>query len=169
MIEKVTTAGYHAPKVRAFLAAIRKVPSVGRAAKSADISPGMHYRRYNVDPVYTAAFNAAWEIGVGACEDAAMENAMIGYEEPVVYQGQLQYTESRDEDGEIVLGKNGKPRMVPLTILRPNAQLHMFVLKGAKPEKYRERQQIEATVKSDVKFSGTFEDLLILYKQTIVE
>jgi hypothetical protein len=139
-MKQVTDADHKASKVRAFLAAIEVCPSITRAAKAAGIQRGVHYRRYKEDPVYKAAFDEAWERGVQALEDDAAEKAMIGYEEPVVYQGALCYTPIL-KDGQVARGEDGKPLMKPLTIRRPNPSLLMFLLRGAKPEKFRERYE----------------------------
>lgn len=133
MSEKVTKAGFHAPKVRAFLAAIRVMPHIGRAAKAAGIRPGMHYRRIKTDLVYKAAFDEAWEIGIGAVEDDAVERAVIGYKEPLVYQGRFSYAKYT---------KKGVGIGEPLYILRPNPTMHLAVLRAAKPEKWSHRHEV---------------------------
>lgn len=103
-----------APKTRAFLAAIAKMPNVSWAAKAAKIRRELHYRRLKTDPAYEAAFEEAWAMGCGYLEDLAMTRAVDGVEEPVFWQG--------EECG---------------TITR---YYHMeFLLRGAMPEKYRER------------------------------
>lgn len=153
MKAKVTDAGNHAPRVSAFLAAIRAMPHITRAAKAAGIRREMHYRRYKSDAAYTAAFDEAWQIGVGAVEDLAMEIAMEGWEEPVVFQGQISLREDP---------RTGK--IVPVTIRKRDHGMVQFVLRGALPTKYRERFQVKATI-NDKRFAGTLEELLELYKK----
>lgn len=158
MSEQVTEAGHHASKVRAFLAAIRTCPSITRAARSADIRPGMHYRRMKTDAVYKAAFEEAWASGVQALEDFAMERAQLGWEEPVIFQGELQYPLVRGKDGKMGRSKT------PLTIRKHSDSMTQFMLRGAKPEKYRERHQHNVDV-TDKRFSGPLEQLLATYRK----
>ena len=164
---RVTDANHKASKVRAFLAAIEVCPSITRAAKAAGIRRELHYRRYKNDASYKAAFDEAWAWGIQALEDDATEKAMIGYQEPVIYQGALAMTPMRDRDGNLLTDANGEPRMKPLTVFRPNPALHMFMLRGAKPEKYRERFRHEMTGTVGLRFQGSFEELLALYKATL--
>jgi DNA-binding CsgD family transcriptional regulator len=159
----IHTATKKAPKLHAFLAAIAAVPSVTRAAQAAGIHRSFHYSRYESDPVYKAAFDRAWEMGIAACEDDAVEKAMIGYDEPVIYQGQLQYEVVRDEKGEVVMNGD-KPAFRPLIIRRPNPGLQQFILRGAKPEKYRERYQHDVRGAVGLKFAGSLEELLATYR-----
>jgi hypothetical protein len=64
---------------------------------------------------------------------------MRGWEEPVIYQGGLCYA----------MGKDGKPSKEPLTTRKYSENLLMFILKGGRPEKYREY------FKGELKHSGS--------------
>jgi len=105
------------PKVRAFLSAIAQLPNVSWAARAAGIRRELHYRRLKVDPVYKAAFESAWRMGCEELEGRAMARAIEGVDEPVFYQG--------DECGHVTRYYHTE-----------------FLLRGAMPEKYRERQEI---------------------------
>jgi len=164
MPKKVTKAGKAAPKTHAFLAAIRVCPSITRAAKAAGIRRECHSRRLKRDPVYKAAFQEAWDVGIQSLEDQAVEYGQIGYEEPVIWQGQLQFQAVRDKHDKLVLDEKGNPKLIPLTVRKPNPTLHMFMLRGAKPEKYRERHQHKVEV-DGLKFAGSMAELLSLYQQ----
>jgi hypothetical protein len=65
-----------------------------------------------------------------------VRRAHIGVEEPLVYQGEFTY--ERDAKGRRKLKK-------PLFIRKYSDALMMFLLKGFKPEKYRERGSVELT------------------------
>lgn len=122
-----------APKLHAFLASIREFPHIGRAAKAAGIARSTHYRRYDTDPVYAKEFDAAWRWGVGVLRDEAIRRALLGYEEPVIYKGQFQYTK----------GKNGKPDRI-ITVTKYPERLTMAVLRGELSDVYN-RQRVELT------------------------
>jgi hypothetical protein len=140
------------PKTRAFLAAIRQVPSITRAAKAAGISRELHPHRlkqqYSDDPEkrayalrYKAAFEEAWEVGCNSLESTAIERCMLGVDEPVFYQG--------EECGYVTRYYHTE-----------------FLLRGAKPEKYRERIEHKVEPGEGMKkFAGTMEELLGVYRE----
>lgn len=115
-----------APRLHAFLAAIREFPHIARAAKAAGISRSTHYNRYDRDENYRKLFDQAWRWGVGVLRDEAIRRALLGYEEPVIYQGQYQY--------------DAKKRIV--TVTKYPERLTMAVLRGELSDVYN-RQRVE--------------------------
>jgi hypothetical protein len=100
-----------------FLAAFRKCGNITAAAEKAGLADRrQHYRWLKSDARYAAAFAEAEEEAVDALELEARRRAQIGWDEPV-YHG-------------------GKPVG---SIRRYSDSLLMFLLKAARPEKYRER------------------------------
>ena len=85
----------------------------------AGIDRGTHYDWLQKDPEYRAQFERAQEVAIQALEDEAVRRAYEGVERPV-YQG-----------GE----KVGVIREYSDTLL-------IFLLKGARPQKYRERYDV---------------------------
>ena len=120
LLDKLTN-----PKQRAFLAAYMRVANVSRAAELAEIDRTSHYVWKQEDEEYRAAFEAAKELACEALEDEAIRRARDGVEEQVWFQG-------------AVCG----------TVRKYSDTLLIFLLKGAKPEKYRDN------VKSDVSLSA---------------
>ena len=99
-----------------FLAAFAETATITAAAEVADVGRRTHYD-WMADPEYAARFADAEQEAVDALEAEARRRAVVGVEEPVGwYQG---------VPGEYV-------RKYSDTLL-------IFLLKGAKPEKYRER------------------------------
>ena len=109
-------------RTRAFLAAYLETGSITRAAEAAGIQRQQHYRRLKEDPQYAAAFEEAREQFGDALEEEAIRRAREGVEEPVYYQGVVCGGIQRYSDG-----------------------LMQFLLRGVKPEKYRERKEIQHT------------------------
>lgn len=103
-------------KARAFLAAYRRTCNLTASAAAAGIGVRQHYRWLERYPKYAAAFERAQLVAADYLESCAIERATIGWEEPVFYQG--------DECGRV---------------RRFDGGLMQFLLRGAKPEKYRER------------------------------
>lgn len=112
------------PKKRAFLSAYAHLGAITRAARAAKIDRGSHLNWKREDPLYAQAFERAEEMAVESLEDAAVQRARYGMDRPVFHKGKV----------------CGYVREYSDTLL-------IFLLKGAKPLKYRERLNIEHTGK----------------------
>ena len=104
-------------KKRAFLAAYAEVGTITRAAEIAGVERKSHYLWMAKDPAYVEAFAAAGEQAGDRLEQEARRRAIEGVTEPVWYRGQ----------------KVGEVQKYSDTLL-------IFLLKGAKPEKYAEKR-----------------------------
>lgn len=122
-------------KQGAFLAAFKITASITRAAAAAKIDRVLHYRWLAEDEEYTEAFRQAREEAAQALEDEAIRRAHEGWEEPVIYHGELCY--QRDS--------RGRTRKRVLTVRKYSDQLLLATLKAWLPEKYRERVTAEHT------------------------
>lgn len=112
------------PKKRAFLAAFAHLGSVTRAARAAKIDRTSHFLWKRDDSDYARAFEDAQAISADVLEDAAVGRARDGIDKPVFHQGKI----------------CGYIREYSDTLL-------IFLLKGAKPEKFRDKSSIEHTGK----------------------
>jgi len=99
-----------------FLAAYREVGIITKAAEVAGISRRTHYKWLEADKDYAKQFSEATEDAADAMESEAWRRAMQGTEKPVFYKGKQ--CGSIQEFSDVLL---------------------IFMLKGARPEKYRER------------------------------
>lgn len=111
------------PKKRAFIAAYAECGTVTRAAEIAGIDRTMHYDYLKSDPDYAKACEAAYEQAGERLEQEARRRAVEGVKKPVFYQGK--------ECG---------------VVNEYSDTLLIFLLKGAKPEKYKERISNEVSV-----------------------
>lgn len=109
-------------KRRLFLQAIAQLPRIGRACRIAGITPATswNWRHDETDVAFQEAFEVAWKLGIERAESELWRRGVEGYESPVYHQGRLVGTE-REYDTTAAI----------------------FMLKGAKPETYRENQRIE--------------------------
>lgn len=103
---------------RAFLAAYAHTGRVTRAAKSAQVNWRNHYYWMKSDPDYVEAFAEAKTMAGDFLEDEAIRRAVEGIQKPVFHQGV--HVDNVTEYSDTLL---------------------IFTLKGAKPEKYRERYE----------------------------
>ena len=98
---------------------------MSRACEAVDISRFTAYAWRDNDQNFAAEWERAKEAGVDALEDEARRRAFEGTAKPVFHQG-------------IQCG----------TIQEYSDTLTIFLLKGARPEKYRERTSTELTGKN---------------------
>lgn len=163
------------PKQKSFLAAFRQTASVTRAAQCVGIDRALHYRWLQEELGYSKAFQKATEdaaeiqeqratANAQALEDVALERAINGWLEPVIYHGELCFQR----------GPKGGLTKKPLTARKFDNTLTLAMLRAHMPEKYRERLSAELTGRNGgpietKRFEGTFEELLGLYRQTIAE
>lgn len=103
-------------KKRAVLAALALTGNVSEACRCAKVDRGTHYDWQKQDEAYAAAARDALEMAADSMELEARRRAVDGVLEPVYYGGK----------------KVGKIRRYSDTLL-------IFLLKAARPEKFRER------------------------------
>ncbi len=111
----------------AFLTAFRESCTVTQAAKQAGIARRTHYNWLKADPSYQAQFEDLEEEVTETHEREAMRRASEGTLKPVFYQGKT--------CGEI--------REFSDTLL-------IFLLKARRPETYRERSDVNSTIKGTI-------------------
>jgi hypothetical protein len=99
-----------------FLNALQQTANVTHSAALAHITRQAVYDRRLRDPAFALDFDAAYSCGVEAWEDEAARRAFKGYDEPVFYKGDVVGYKRNFSD-----------------------TLAMFILKGAKPDKFRDR------------------------------
>lgn len=105
----------------AFLAAYAKTGNITVAANKAGINRGTHYEWVESDPDYAERFQDAGEEAADYLEAEARRRAVVGVEEPVGWY-------------------KGEPGG---TVRKYSDTLLIFLLKGLRPEKFRERHSHE--------------------------
>jgi len=109
------------PAVKAqFLEALSETANVRRAAAQVGFTARVFYQHARRDPAFAAAWDETMQTAVETVFEAeAMRRAVEGVEQPVYYQGVK--VGSRQEYSDTLL---------------------IFLLKGWKPERYRERHEV---------------------------
>lgn len=132
------------PKKRErFLAALAECGSVTRAAAAVAVSREAVYRRRRADRDFAAGWDAAVDAAAAVLEEEAFRRAHDGVEEPLTCAKGL----IRDADG------------VPVTVRKYSDTLLIFLLKGARPEKYRENVKVSGHVEHSLIPTGAARDL----------
>lgn len=111
-----------AKKKKDFLDLLAQTGNVSQSAEAVGTTRYTVYRARKADPEFAAAWDEAVEVAVIALEDEARRRAYEGVEEPVFYKGE-------------VCG----------SIQRYSDTLLIFLLKGHKPDKYRDKSHVELT------------------------
>jgi transposase-like protein len=95
--------------------------SVTRACEAIDVARMTAYRWREEDSEFSKAWDDAKAAGLDALEDEALRRAYEGYDKPIVHQG-----------------------VITDTVREYSDTLAIFLLKGGKPQKYRDnvRQEI---------------------------
>lgn len=88
------------------------------------------------DEVFAVKYEAIIESCVDELEAECRRRA-VGYDEPIVYQGKIQ-GHWVDREGNICSPDNPEAVLVPATVTKFSDNLLMFLLKGHRPEKYRD-------------------------------
>lgn len=120
-------------KKRAFLVAYSEVGNISRAAEIAGVSRQIHYHWLKEDTDYEEAFMQADQQACDRLEQEARRRAVEGVTKPV-YQGGKQVG----------------------TVQEYSDTLLIFLLKGARPEKYKDRLQQEVVGKDGIPLEVSF-------------
>ena len=95
-----------------FLAALAEVPVVVHACKAAGVNRATAWRAREADPEFAQAWDEALEEGVDRAEQEAFRRAVVGYEKPVWYKGELVGTETVHSDALLALILKGRRKKV---------------------------------------------------------
>lgn len=87
--------------VHPFLVNLERTGNIVGSARAAGVTNGAAYNLRKTDGDFLAAWDLAIEAHTDDCE-AELTRRAFGYEEPVVYQGQLTPVWERDETGNLV-------------------------------------------------------------------
>lgn len=126
-----------------FVAELAACGNVSAAARIACIDRPWIYKHAARDKEFAEVFAEAQHLGNLALEDEARRRGHHGWREPVIHQGRPQYDIDPDT-GE----------KVPITVRKHSDTLLIFLLKGAFPDKYKDRAQIEGTGGGGIGSSG---------------
>jgi hypothetical protein len=112
---------YKEAKKPLFLEAFRKTGTIWGAARAVGISREAVYDWKENDPEFAQAFQEADEEVTELLESTAIQRAVEGVSQPVVYKGRV----VRDKDGQAIEARR-----------EHSDALLMFLLRARRPEKY---------------------------------
>lgn len=121
------TSAFDAKARKAFCDVLAVTDNVSMAAAAVGISTSTAYEHRKTDPVFAAMWAEAQALAADSLEYALRRRAMEGVREALWYKG------------EPIIDPTTGQQAYKVTY--PEAS-HMFLLRGAKPEKYRDRQDV---------------------------
>jgi hypothetical protein len=127
-------------KKAAFLAAYRQMGVVSYAAKVAGIARETAHRWRREDEAFAEQFAKAHADATDNLEGEALRRAVEGVERPVIHRRQVVMAWTDGRGNYVPEGAPHAVREVPVTIREYSDTLLIFLLKAARPEKYRERR-----------------------------
>jgi hypothetical protein len=136
--------------VKGFLAALRESGNVRLSCEAAKIERMTAYRLRDEDAGFAQAWQDALEESADLLEQEARRRAYEGVQRLKFDRGKLITIPVLDTEGKPVLDGEGLPLTQPYVEHEYSDTLLIFLLKGIRPEKYRERTDVRHSGKIDV-------------------
>lgn len=136
--------------VRGFLTALRESGNVRLSCEAAKIDRKTAYNLREVDQDFAQAWQDALEESADLLEQEARRRAYEGVQRLKFDRGKLITIPLLDTEGKPVLGGDGEPLTTPYVEHEYSDTLLIFLLKGIRPEVYRERTDVRHSGKIDV-------------------
>ena len=131
--------------VKGFLSALSETGVVRSACDAAGIERSTAYDLRRADDTFAAEWDEALENAADLLEQEARRRAHKGIQRMKFDRGKPIMVPVLSAEGLVLRDKNGDPEMVPYVEHEYSDVLMMFLLKAARPEKYRERSETKHT------------------------
>ena len=144
-------------KKEEFLKAFANLGTITYACRHVGITRKTHYDWLKADLQYAADFHDAEYQATDRLEQEARRRATVGTDELVLWQGKPVLVDHPDD---AVLPEKQR-RQAPLVKKTYSDTLLIFLLKGARPEKYRERWEVSGAGGGPVEIVNTARERLL--------
>lgn len=138
-----------------FLARLAQTANIRNSAAAAGVARQTVYDRRAADPDFSASMDAAIDDAVDLLELEARRRACDGLQRVKFHQGQPIMVPIPGTDGKPVFDASGSMVVTPYVEHEYSDTLMIFLLKAHRPEKYRERYQVEHAGSIDVQLAET--------------
>jgi hypothetical protein len=131
--------------VKGFLSALAETGIVRAACDAVGIERSTAYDLRNTDEAFAANWDDALENAADLLEQEARRRAHQGVQRVKFDRGKPIMVPVLSASGLVLRNDKGDPEMVPYIEHEYSDSLMMFLLKAARPEKYRERSETKHT------------------------
>jgi hypothetical protein len=131
---------------KTFLKALGDSGNVTIACDAAAIDRATAYNKRRDDEAFAKQWRASLNEAADMLEAEARRRAYHGLDEPVIHQGQMM-GQWVMPDGKVVAKETAGAILIPFTIKKYSDVLLMFLLKGARPKRFRDTARVEHTGK----------------------
>jgi hypothetical protein len=129
--------------VKGFLAALAQSGNIRLSCEAASISRVRAYELRGTDETFAAAWQSALDEAADVLEQEARRRAVEGVQRLKFDRGALITIPLRDAEGAPLLDADGNPMTTPYVEHEYSDTLLIFLMKGANPEKYRDRSEVK--------------------------
>ena len=130
---------------RAFIAALGQSGNIRQACEAASVARSLVYELRNTDELFAAEWDQALDESADLLEQEARRRAERGVRRLKFHNGSPIMVPMTDADGSPLITTDNQPIMVPYVEHEYSDTLMIFLLKGIRPEKYRERNETKHT------------------------
>lgn len=130
--------GMNQDQQRIFLKAVSEGATLSHAAKLAHVPSSLVRHLEARDADFAEGLRLAMEDAIDVIEASARHRA-IGYDEPVIYQGQLTPIWETDENGRAVQARNPDGSLKFLTVRKYSDAMTALLLKGYRKRLFADR------------------------------
>lgn len=130
---------------KAFLSALCESGNIRLACEAADVARSVVYELRDADTTFAADWECALEESADLLEQEARRRAERGVQRLKFHNGRAITVQALSPEGVPLVNVDGQPIMVPYVEHEYSDTLMIFLLKGVRPEKYRERNETKHT------------------------
>jgi len=176
---KTISAEHYSSKMKVrkqirFLKALAETGNVTKALQMAIVKRGRWQHWMKSDIAFQERYEQAKEMAADRLEEEAWRRAVDGYDDHVTYQGKAiyhEYPKGHPRAGELMTDWLGDP--IPITIRKYSDRMLELLLKGHRPEKFRENIEPQSAFRGGVLIvpmvSGTPEQAALSWEQQLEE
>lgn len=128
---------------RAFLSALSESGNIRLSCDAAGINRWTAYDLRSSDAEFADEWQHALDDAADLLEVEARRRAEHGVSRLKFHQGKAVLVPALDDNGLVITDDKGEPKWRPYVEHEYSDALLMFLLKGARPEKYRENMKVE--------------------------
>lgn len=136
--------------VKAFLSSLARLGNVRLACETAEIDRRTAYYLRDADPSFAADWEQALEDSADLLEQEARRRAEQGVQRLKFHNGAAIMVQAISPEGMPLVNADNEPIMVPYVEHEYSDTLAIFLLKGIRPEKYRERADLRHSGRVDL-------------------